>query len=753
MENIRTQFGDLLAIPFASLDDLSKKWGSRDEYTEQEWSEAGAYGIVNGARSGGVVTIDLDTKKDVTGTLHLRFLDQLKYELPDLYDEAYIEFTKSNGCHFIYKVEGECPAKTIPAKTMDTNGKTQALIEVLGEGQMTLVYPTKGYSYKSGELAELPTFSQGHHKQLMAICAQYNELQDAVPSERAPEEKTGQGRSGDIYNERVEPKEVVELMVANGWEIVKEYQGQYFLRRPDKDKGISATFNYDNRKQLIVFSTSTSFVAHHDDGTLIGYSPFQIMSKLKFKGSFAKCAKWLDQQGYKDDCKKMWADMRKAFEDGGESHMRKVIPMEYVQTLDDNDLVDFLDDIKHEFGGRAITKSYLKGLQRKANADNLEEDAIDDNSDSSCYKAMVNDYYGKFGLNEFKGGTVHIIKPIKDIVDNVPADGIPLTDRHESAIWLQMLNKYDQSFQRQTITTLVDLMALDFKYNPVQSKLASLVWDEKPRINNWLKDYCGADDSEEVSKMGRYFMIGAVARIMKAGTKMDNALILKSAKQGIGKSQLVNVLSYGYSVDNVGEIGSKDCSEKLQGAWIVELPELDNVKNASKERIKRWLSTTNDDEVQKYEKRVSARPRQCVFIGTTNDDALFGEEEFRRFWPVETTSIDLKGLRAMRDQLWAEAVHLYHNGELWYSEDPNEFVEYSERYREVHPFEDEIKTYCKDRDVVFTKELHLHIFGATGSSKATFSPSKMREYTPVLRRLGFKGGQKHNGRSGAWRKA
>jgi putative DNA primase/helicase len=38
----------------------------------------------------------------------------------------------------------------------------------------------------------------------------------------------------------------------------------------------------------------------------------------------------------------------------------------------------------------------------------------------------------------------------------------------------------------------------------------------------------------------------------------------------------------------------------------------------------------------------------------------------RRWWPVRCTSIDLDGLREVRDQLWAEAVARFHRGEAWW---------------------------------------------------------------------------------------
>ena len=61
-------------------------------------------------------------------------------------------------------------------------------------------------------------------------------------------------------------------------------------------------------------------------------------------------------------------------------------------------------------------------------------------------------------------------------------------------------------------------------------------------------------------------------------------------------------------------------------------------------------------------------PRRCVFGGSANPrEILVDPTGNRRFWvlPVgEGIEVDL--LRIWRDQLWAEAVAHYHNGETWH---------------------------------------------------------------------------------------
>ena len=215
--------------------------------------------------------------------------------------------------------------------------------------------------------------------------------------------------------------------------------------------------------------------------------------------------------------------------------------------------------------------------------------------------------------------------------------------------------------------------AAQFPYHPVRTYLESLVWDGTRRLEKWLSTYCFVEDTPYSRAVGRLTLIGAVARVMEPGCKMDTVLILEGL-QGWNKSTVWRILaSDEWFTDALPDLHTKDAAQALRGKWLIEFADLDNFRRAELETIKRFLSATFDHYRPSYGRRAASFPRHNIFVGTTNKwTYLLDETGNRRFYPSRVTKpCDIEALARDRDQLWAEAMHDYTSDGKWYLDDPD----------------------------------------------------------------------------------
>ena len=248
-----------------------------------------------------------------------------------------------------------------------------------------------------------------------------------------------------------------------------------------------------------------------------------------------------------------------------------------------------------------------------------------------------------------------------------PRVGEDLNDRHCDYVqhWLSCTQGLNVS--TQAVHAALVLSAHRRTVHPLQRYLAGLTWDGTPRVEKWLTTYCRARPTVETCAMGMWWLISAVARAMRPGCQVDHLLVLEGG-QGAGKTQTVRVLAGSWYLGNIGDIRSKDAAINLQGNWLVEIGELDAFRGLAMTRVKDWLTQRIDVYRPPYGRIPVRRPRGCVFIATTNEREYFSDHTgARRFWPVTVgDEIDTPGLERDRDQLWAEARHLFDVGMPWW---------------------------------------------------------------------------------------
>ena len=224
-------------------------------------------------------------------------------------------------------------------------------------------------------------------------------------------------------------------------------------------------------------------------------------------------------------------------------------------------------------------------------------------------------------------------------------------------------------------------------YHPVREYLQKLPeWDGTKRVDALLVDYFGAEKNSYTESVIRKTLTAAVARIYHPGTKFDSVLIL-NGPQGIGKSTFFTKLAGMWFSDSLSLTDMRDKSgpEKLQGYWILELGELAGMRKTDVETVKSFISRVDDKYRASYGLNVESHPRQCIIVGSTNAESGFLRDITgnRRFWPVRISGNGTKKpwqlAKEEVEQIWAETIAIYKNGENLYLEGQDATLAMSEQ--------------------------------------------------------------------------
>ena len=324
-----------------------------------------------------------------------------------------------------------------------------------------------------------------------------------------------------------------------------------------------------------------------------------------------------------------------------------------------------------------------------------------------------------------------------------------LTDSHVARTRYAISRAWGWDFAAATVLEAITTVAEAHPFHPVREYLEGVRWDGICRIDSWLSTYLGVEPSAYVSDVGRTFLVGAVARILSPGCKLDTMLILEGS-QGAGKSTAVRALFSGpWTLDTPLDLASKDRFSALRGKWAIEHAELDALGKHDKERVKAFVSSAVDRYRPSYARLEVTQPRQCVFVGSTNQETYLDDETGgRRFNGVKVGAIDTGGLTRDRDLLWAEAREAYRSGATWWP-DPALVPVYREEQsarRKVDEWERLVSTYVLGRHRVLVGDILSDALGLEAAKWTAADQTRVRRALTAMgwtqRRARGEGGER-----------
>ncbi len=231
--------------------------------------------------------------------------------------------------------------------------------------------------------------------------------------------------------------------------------------------------------------------------------------------------------------------------------------------------------------------------------------------------------------------------------------------------------KLGRGYSTENCILAIHSIASRHAYHPVKQYLESLkakVAEDFDILNNIATLFLGNSDPL-ANKMMAKTLVGAVARVMQPGTKVDTLTVLQGG-QGVGKSTFLKVLGGAdWFCDDIRDLENKDELAKLARYWIIELAEVDYLMGRKEvESFKRFFSTTADTYRPPYGRANIRHDRTCALFATTNKTEFLKDPTGdRRYWVVEVGSeIDCERVTQTRDLIWATALAAFERGDTWW---------------------------------------------------------------------------------------
>ena len=140
-----------------------------------------------------------------------------------------------------------------------------------------------------------------------------------------------------------------------------------------------------------------------------------------------------------------------------------------------------------------------------------------------------------------------------------------LTDMDMNYLLLYLEENYGLTSEKK-VQSAIKIVANENRYHPVRDYLNSLQWDGTERIRYALHHFLGADTDEYTYEALKLFLMGAIRRVFRPGSKFEVMLCLVGG-QGAGKSTFFRLLAGRdeWFSDDLKKLDDENVYRKLQG--------------------------------------------------------------------------------------------------------------------------------------------------------------------------------------------
>lgn len=397
----------------------------------------------------------------------------------------------------------------------------------------------------------------------------------------------------------------------------------------------------------------------------------------------------------------------------------------------------------------------------KLNFDLTDKDTIKTTSTKNVALILQHDPNLK-GILKFNRFTdeIDVVKPV---TLDLTKQGIPkivlqkgqLNDGivNDIVLYISVSPEYKTTFKPNLVSQVIDSVARANSYNPVIDYFEKCLakWDKKPRLDDFLQKYLGADDSEATKLTVRLWFMGAVAKGYNPLTKFDYVLDLVGG-QGIGKTTLLREIApCGFYTDQFNSFIDKDDKAELKNALIVNDDEMTASNRSSFEVVKKFITEQVFRYRPSYGKYIMTFNKGFVMARTTNEvQHLKDKSGDRRFLSIKCDEKrqrvhPVEGLKQEEiDQIWGEAVYLWKHTKDPFKLSPKQeaiLADNRQQFLATSEVEDEIKVLLdgqfKDRKFISNQEMRQALMIELGREVKSKDIKTMRY---VMSHMGFEVG-------------